>query len=64
MSLYTTPCVDMSVSVCPDPSLWEEIGFVILHHKSNEINQNAKRFFMLIVSNFSLFIIYFSFHGH
>ena len=36
MSLYTTPCVDMSVSVCPDPSLWEEIGFVILHHKSNE----------------------------
>ena len=36
MSLYTTPCVDMSVSVCLDPSLWEEIGFVILHHKSNE----------------------------
>ena len=36
MSLYTTPCVDMSVSVCLDPSLREEIGFVILHHKNNE----------------------------
>ena len=36
MSLYTTPCVDMSVSVYPDPSLREEIGFVILHYKSNE----------------------------
>ena len=36
MSLYTTPCVDMSVSVCLDPSFREEIGFVILHHKSNE----------------------------
>ena len=36
MSLYTTPCVDMSVSVYPDPSLREEIGFVILHYKSSE----------------------------
>ena len=36
MSLYTTPCVDMSVSVCLDPSFREEIGFVILHHKNNE----------------------------
>ena len=36
MSLYTTPCVDMSVSVCLDPSFREEIGFIILHHKNNE----------------------------
>ena len=36
MSLYTTPCVDMSVSVCLDPSFREEIGFVILHYKSSE----------------------------
>ena len=30
-------CVDMSVSVCSDPSFREEIGFIILHHKYNEI---------------------------
>ena len=29
-------CVDMSVSVCLDPSFREEIGFVILHHKYSE----------------------------
>ena len=35
-AIYTTPCVNMSVSVCLDPSFREEIGFVILHHKFNE----------------------------
>ena len=44
MSLYTTPCVDMSVSVCLDPSLREEIGFVILHHKCSESFGNGKSF--------------------
>ena len=44
MSLYTTPCVDMSVSVCLDPSFREEIGFVILHHKYSENMGNGKCF--------------------
>ena len=44
IAIYTTLCVDMSVSVCPDPSLWEEIGFIILQHKCSEIIWNGKYF--------------------
>ena len=44
MSLYTTPCVDMSVSVCLDPSFREEIGFIILHYKCSESFGNDKSF--------------------
>ena len=34
----------MSVSVCLDPSLWEEIGFIILHYKCSESFGNDKSF--------------------
>ena len=44
IAIYTTLCVDMSVSVCPDPSLWEEIGFIILHYKCSESFGNDKSF--------------------
>ena len=36
-AIYTTPCVNMSFSVCSASSFREEIGLFILHYKCNEL---------------------------
>ena len=43
-AIYTTLCVDMSVSVRHDSSFREEIGFIILHYKCSESFGNGKSF--------------------
>ncbi len=57
IAIYTSPCVNMSVSVYPVSSFREEMGFVILRHKCNEFNWNEQLFSLQFMNKASPYFL-------
>ena len=62
IAIYTSPCVNMSVSVYPVSSFREEMGFVIFRYKCNEFNWNEQLFSLQFMNKASPYFLVF--HAH
>ena len=57
IAIYTSPCVNMSVSVYPVSSFREEMGFVIFRYKCNEFNWNEQLFSLQFMNKASPYFL-------